>query len=84
MQIKQQLGKLVLRLPLSKLIEDQQAINGIEVLPISLVHVLALENLPAHHKDPFDRLLIAQSNAEGIGLLSIDQIFKQYTVTLLG
>ncbi len=84
MQIKQQLGKLTLRLPLSELIEDQQKTNGVEILPISLVHVLALETLPLHHKDPFDRLLIAQSRSEGIGLLSVDPIFKQYAVTLLG
>lgn len=80
MQIKQQLGKLSLRLPLSQLIEEQQQTNGIEILPITL----ALESLPLHHKDPFDRLLIAQSNAENIGLLSIDPLFKQYNVTLLG
>jgi len=83
MQVKQQLGKLTLRLPLSELIEDQQKTNGVEILPISLAHVLALETLPLHHKDPFDRLLIAQSRAEGVGLLSVDPIFKQYAVTLL-
>lgn len=74
MQIKQQLGKLTLRLPLSELIEDQQKTNGVEILPISLAHVLALEALPPHHKDPFDRLLIAQANAEQIGLLSADPV----------
>ena len=83
MQIKQQLGKLTLRLPLSELIEDQQKTNGVEILPISLAHVLALEALPPHHKDPFDRLLIAQANAAGIGLLSVDPVFRQYTVKLL-
>jgi PIN domain nuclease of toxin-antitoxin system len=83
MQIKQQLGKLNLRLPLTALVEDQQQANGIEVLPVSLVHVLALDSLPHHHKDPFDRLLIAQANAEGIGLLSVDAVFKQYDVKLL-
>lgn len=83
MQIKQQLGKLTLRLPLSHLIEDQQKTNGVEILPISLAHVLALEVLPPHHKDPFDRLLIAQANAAGIGLLSVDPVFRQYTVKLL-
>ena len=83
MQIKQQLGKLTLRLPLSELIEDQQHTNGMEILPISLAHVLALETLPPHHKDPFDRLLIAQANTESIGLLSVDPIFRQYTVSLM-
>ncbi|MBV9865497.1 MAG: type II toxin-antitoxin system VapC family toxin [Abitibacteriaceae bacterium] len=83
MQIKQQLGKLTLRLPLAELIEDQQKTNGIEILPVSLAHVLLLESLPSHHKDPFDRLLIAQANAEDISLLSVDPSFKQYPVKLL-
>ena len=39
-----------------------------------------VEKLPLHHKDPFDRLLIAQANAENIGILSADAIFKQYEV----
>lgn len=83
MQIKQQLGKLRLRLPIAELVADQQRDNGIEVLPVVLPHVLALEKLPLHHKDPFDRLLIAQANAENIGILSADSIFKQYEVKLL-
>lgn len=83
MQIKQQLGKLKLRLPLAELIADQQKDNGVEILPVGLSHVLALEKLPLHHKDPFDRLLIAQANAENIGIMSVDAIFKQYEVRLL-
>lgn len=83
MQIKQQLGKLALRLPLSSLVAEQQAVNGIEILPVNLLHVLALESLPLHHKDPFDRLIIAQANADDISLLSVDPIFKQYAVKLL-
>jgi len=83
MQIKQHLGKLNLRLPLAELIADQQNENGIEILPVGLSHVLALEKLPMHHKDPFDRLLIAQANAENVGILSADAIFKQYEVNLL-
>ena len=83
MQIKQQLGKLKLRLPLAELIADQQKDNGIEILRVDLSHVLTLEKLPLHHKDPFDRLLIAQANAENIGILSVDAVFKQYEVKLL-
>ncbi|CAG0966956.1 hypothetical protein GPROT1_01256 [Gammaproteobacteria bacterium] len=59
MQIKSHLGKLKLNLALSDIIASQQQTNHIELLPISLDHVLALETLPDHHKDPFDRLLIA-------------------------
>lgn len=59
MQIKLQMGKLKLTLPLAELIESQQQTNNLQILPVLLTHVLALEHLPAHHKDPFDRLLIA-------------------------
>src|SRR4051812_36738272 len=80
MQIKLQLGKLTLRLPLSELIRDQQKTNALQILPISLDHVLSLDALPPNHRDPFDRLLIAQANAEGINLLSADPIFGSYKV----
>ena len=83
MQIKRQLGKLDVRLPLADLLDEQRAANGVELLPITLPHILALENLPPHHRDPFDRLLIAQSNAEGLPLLSADGVFDQYEVELL-
>jgi PIN domain nuclease of toxin-antitoxin system len=83
MQIKQNLGKLDLRLPLSDLVEDQRKTNGIEILSITLPHVLALEALPRHHKDPFDRLLIAQANVEDLNVLTIDPMFKQYDAKLI-
>ena len=59
------------------------ASDGIQILPATLDHVLALESLPAPHKDPFDRLLIAQANVEGAVLLSADAIFAQYPVNVL-
>jgi PIN domain nuclease of toxin-antitoxin system len=80
MQIKHQLGKLKLSLPLSEVIESQRKTNNIQVLPIVLTHVLALQNFPAHHNDPFDRLLIAQANVEGAVLLSSDSTFASYSV----
>lgn len=83
MQIKHQSGKLTLRTPLAELIFNQQRENGIEILPVTMAHVFALENLPPIHKDPFDRLLIAQSIAENIGLLSVDAVFKNYPIMLL-
>ena len=63
MQIKHQLGKLKLDIPLITLIETQKDTNDLQVLPIHLTHTLALDNLPTHHKDPFDRLLITQANS---------------------
>jgi PIN domain nuclease of toxin-antitoxin system len=82
-QIKQQLGKLRLHLPLASLIAAQQQTNGLELLPVQLDHVLALDSLPLHHKDPFDRLLIAQSQVENAVLVSADSVFSQYSAQVL-
>jgi PIN domain nuclease of toxin-antitoxin system len=54
-----------------------------QVLPVTLAHVLAVENLPTPHKDPFDRLLVAQATVEGAVLLSADPVFAQYPVQVL-
>lgn len=83
MQIKIQLGKLNLNLPLAELIENLSDINEIQILPIELNHIYALKDLPQHHRDPFDRILIAQAVIENIPLLSIDKIFDVYPVTKL-
>src|SRR5262249_49406416 len=82
MLIKLQLGKLTLSAPLANILAQQQA-NGIQVLPVTLAHVLGLENLPTPHKDPFDRLLVAQANAEGAVLVTADPIFAQHPVKVL-
>jgi len=83
MQIKLQLGKLTLSPLLSDLIENQQQANRLEVLPIELSHVLALAALPPHHKDPFDRLIIAQAIEEGAYLVSGDSVFRLYPGRLI-
>jgi PIN domain nuclease of toxin-antitoxin system len=83
MQIKIQLGKLKLGLALKELIKNQQETNDLTVSPVTLTHVLALDALPFHHKDPFDRLLIAQSIAEKLTLVSADPQFSPYPVKLL-
>lgn len=83
MQVKIQLGKLKLSLPLKELIETQQQTNNLSVSPVTLAHVLALDALPFHHKDPFDRLLIAQSIDEDLTLVSADSQFSAYSVKLL-
>lgn len=83
LQIKTPLGKLNLALPLGEIIEAQQQTNGLEVLPVTLTHVLWLSNLPAHHKDPFDRLLIAQANVESASLITNDRLLAQYPVHIL-
>jgi PIN domain nuclease of toxin-antitoxin system len=83
MQIKLQLGKLKLNVPLRTLIEDQQRTNDVQILNIVMGHVLALDTLPLHHKDPFDRLLIAQSNVEELFVVTKDEVFSSYPVKLI-
>lgn len=82
MQIKIQLGKLKFTLPLADVIKDQQKANNIKLLPIEFHHVLGLEKLPLHHKDPFDRLLIAQAQVEDMVVISNDAWFTNYDVKL--
>jgi PIN domain nuclease of toxin-antitoxin system len=83
MQIKHQLGRMELDIPLARLVETHQQIDEIEILPVELEHVLELENLPIPHKDPFDRLFVAQARIEGAVLLSRDPVFAYYPLTLI-
>ena len=83
MQIKYQLGKLKLRLPLPDLIQEQRQVNNIQLLPIELNHIWTLDRLENHHRDPFDRLLIAQAIAEDLPILSDDGLFDLYPVERL-
>lgn len=83
MQIKVHLGKLKLSKSLRELVESQVETNDLKILPVELAHVLVLETLPFHHKDPFDRLLIAQSVQEELTLVSVDPEFPAYPVRLL-
>lgn len=79
MQIKAQLGKLVLTAPLAEMVATQVN-NGVSVLSLNIGHVLCLDNLPLHHKDPFDRLLIAQAIMEDAAVLTKDPKFQNYPV----
>jgi len=83
MQIKADLGKLSLSCPLDELIREQQQHNYLSVLPVQVHHVYALKQLPPIHKDPFDRLLIAQTKVEDMVLLSADGFFRQYDVAVM-
>ncbi len=83
MQIKVQLGKLNLRLPLEKILRDQQEHNGLILEPVTLDDILGLEQLPPHHRDPFDRLLIAQAGRGGFQLVSQDPEIARYFVPVL-
>lgn len=82
-QIKSQLGKLTLRGDLVDIVQEQQVENNLRLLPIELAHILELQQLPQHHKDPFDRLLIAQSQVEAAMLISRDPMFQSYDCQLM-
>ncbi len=78
MSIKRQMGKLQAPNDLDSLIEKL----GFEKLDISLFHAEQAGNLPTHHKDPFDRMLIAQAQAEGLLLVSTDEHFPSYGINI--
>lgn len=81
-QIKQQLGKLEMALPLPRLIEEQRLSNGLQLLSIEAEHIFALADLPFHHKDPFDRLILVQAQLENLKLASADTAFAAYGADL--
>ena len=82
-QIKLQLEKLRLNVSLKTLLETQQEKNDLQILKVDLSHVLELDNLPFYHKDPFDRLIVAQAKVEDLSLVSGDKIFLKYPVNVL-
>jgi len=83
MAIKVSLGKLTLSAPLDALIPQQLSLNGIELLGIQVAHAAVVSTLPFHHRDPFDRLLIAQAVVEGMPVISADVAFDAYPVKRL-
>lgn len=81
--IKVQLKKLPLPKPAAPFLREHLVRNRIQVLPVSFEHVERLEKLPLEHRDPFDRLLIAQCLEEGLPLVSSDPLLVKYDVTLI-
>jgi PIN domain nuclease of toxin-antitoxin system len=79
--IKQQLGKLTLNITLNELF-DYADRNQIEIVQITYEHLFALSNLPRHHADPFDRLIISQAICEKFILITRDKGLKKYKVKL--
>ena len=80
---KAQVGKLSLPLPAGPFLTDELSSNHVRLLPVSLSHVLRVEELPLHHRDPFDRLLIAQSIEEGWPIVTADPWFARYPVDVI-
>ena len=82
MAIKISIGKLKLLGVLAQAIDELYARN-IKILPIDSLHILRVQSLPFHHKDPFDRIIIAQSLTENITLICIDGVFDSYGIKRL-
>jgi len=81
--IKVQLRKLSLPEPAGPYVIRKMADNRIETLPIELDHLLAFEGLALHHRDPFDRMLIAQAVEENLPIVSGDPFFSRYPVEVI-
>jgi PIN domain nuclease of toxin-antitoxin system len=83
MGIKVAIGKLPLPEPLDSYISSRMVQLGVRSLSITASHAILASALPLHHRDPFDRMLIAQAIAEDMMLVSADPIFRQYDVSML-
>lgn len=81
--IKHSLGRLNLQMSLPDFVRRHWAPRQVTLLQIKIPHLLEVAALPHHHRDPFDRLLIAQALTENVALVSVDSAFAQYGVPLI-
>jgi PIN domain nuclease of toxin-antitoxin system len=81
--VKAETGRLPFPRPAGPYLRNQLRKTATAVLPVQLSHVLRLENLPHHHRDPFDRMILAQAIEEEIPVVSADSKFALYPVELL-
>lgn len=81
--IKFALGKLPLPEPPDVYVPSRMQISGVEALPIQHSHALRVSSLPVHHRDPFDRLLVAQAQLEDLALVTADPVFDDYDVDVV-
>lgn len=78
--IKVSIGKIKLDEPVKQLVEFHVSHNDIKLLSVKVGHIAQIEAMPFHHKDPFDRILVAQSKVENFPLVSTDEVLDQYTI----
>jgi PIN domain nuclease of toxin-antitoxin system len=82
MAIKSSLGRLTLPTTLHQYVEDKLT-EGFDVLPVDWTHATFVERLPFHHRDPFDRLLVAQALVESLPIVTRDRVFGKYGVQVV-
>ncbi len=83
MQIKINIGKMSFPVTLEQKVAQHQQVNRTTLLPITLKHIYKMSGLPAHHGDPFDRLLIAQAMEDDLPILSRDSQFTKYPIRVI-
>lgn len=83
MAIKHAVGKLSLPEHPTRYVPDRLAVTGTETLPIDERHALRAGDLPMHHRDPFDRLIIAQAQTERVPIITVDATFRAYDVEII-
>jgi PIN domain nuclease of toxin-antitoxin system len=83
MLIKHSLGKLSLPSPATEFLFGEMARNEVSLLPVTRTHLAELEGLAMIHRDPFDRMLVAQAKAERLAIVTGDREIKKYGVSLL-
>ncbi|MBI2844782.1 MAG: type II toxin-antitoxin system VapC family toxin [Armatimonadetes bacterium] len=81
--IKAQIGRLTVPEQPERFILEQMAINAFISLPVRMEHALRVYSLPMHHRDPFDRILIAQSQVERLPILTADSALSEYSVDIV-
>lgn len=83
MAIKRGLGKLPLPVPAAEIVALVERDLRARLLPVEAAHAVRVESLPLHHADPFDRLLIAQAQVEGLAVCTADDAFRRYDVRVI-
>lgn len=78
-EIKAAKGKL--RAPAG--LEDALVAQGFESLPVAMLHAYSVESLPRYHRDPFDRMIVAQAHLEGMTIVTSDSEIRRYPVSVL-
>lgn len=78
--VKVSIGKLTLDRPVGRFFSEQLQANQFSLLPVSLQHAVEVAGLPFHHRDPFDRMLIAQCQVESLTLVSADVLLDAYAI----